>query len=89
MGHPVAEGVGVAQKLVGPLNFALGHQGADIGGGDGDALLLHLGDDVTADAQGLAGLLEPLGIALPFVAEVVVVTGHQMDRAQVPHQGFL
>ena len=37
----------------------------------------------------LKTLLEPLGIALPFVAEVVVVTGHQMDRAQVPHQGFL
>ena len=32
--HPVAEGVGVAQKTVGPFHLALGDQGADIGGGD-------------------------------------------------------
>ena len=87
VGDPVAEGVGMAQKFVGPLDLPLGHQGADVGGGDGDALLLYLGDDVTAQAQLLADLLQTLGVALPLVAKVVVVAGHQMDSAQVTCQG--
>lgn len=64
VGHPVAEGVGMAQKFVGAFDLPLGDQGADIGGGDGDTVLLYAGDDVAADAQLLAGLFQQLGVAL-------------------------
>ena len=64
VGHPVGEHMGVAQKLHRPVHLPLGDQGADIGGGDGDPLPLDLADDVTADAQLCAHLLEALGVAL-------------------------
>ena len=88
MGHPVGQGVGVTQKLVGPLHLPLGDEGADIGGGDGDAILLHLLDDVAAHAQLPALLLQALGIALAHVAKVEVVSGHHMDTAQLLLQIF-
>ena len=77
----------MAQKLVGPLHLPLGHQGTDVGGGNRDPLHLHLGDNVTADAQLLADLLEALGVALPLVAKVIVVAGHQVHGVKVLHQG--
>ena len=58
----------MAQKFVGAFDLPLGDQGADIGGGDGDAVLLHAGDDVTADAQLLAGLFQQLGVAIALIA---------------------
>lgn len=79
----------MAQKFIGPFQLPLGHQGADVGGGDGDALLLHLGDDVAADPQLLAGVHQALGVALALIAEVIVVAGHQVDGPQVADQGFL
>lgn len=66
VGHPVCEHVGVAQKVHRPLHLPLGDQGADIGGGDGDALLLHLANDVAAHTQLLAGLLRRWGLPLPI-----------------------
>ncbi|CAN3988931.1 putative transcriptional regulator, partial [Dysosmobacter welbionis] len=45
------QGVGVAQEAVGPADLPQLHQPADVGGADGDACHLHLGDDVTAQAQ--------------------------------------
>ena len=67
--------MGMAQKVHGPLHLPLGDEGTDIGGGNGDALLLHLADNVAAHAQLLAGLLEPLGGSLAHIAEMEVVTG--------------
>ena len=86
VGDPVGEHVGVAQELHRPVHLPLGNEGSDIGGGDGDVLQLHLADDVTADPQLGAGLLEPLGISLAHVAEVEVVSRHHMDHAQLLHQ---
>ena len=82
----VGEHMGVAQKLHRPVHLPLGDQGADIGGGDGDPLPLDLADDVTADAQLCAHLLEALGVALAHIAEVEVVARHDVDHAQLPHQ---
>ena len=76
----------MAQEVIGPLDLALGQQGADIGGGDGDSIQLNFGDDVAAHAQPGALLPQPVGVALSLVAEVEVVPRHEMDRAVLPHQ---
>ena len=82
VGHLLSQDMGMPQELDRPLHLPLGDQGADVGGRDGDAVLLHLGDDVTSDAQLGALLLEAPGVALTHIAEVEVVAGHHMDRAQ-------
>ena len=80
------QGVGVAQEAVGPADLPQLHQPADVGGADGDACHLHLGDDVTAQAQLGALLRQQLRCALVPVAEVVIVSRHQMDRVVAAHQ---
>ena len=50
MAYHLGQGVGMAQEAVGPLNLPQLHQAADVGGADGDAADLHLGDDVAAQA---------------------------------------
>ena len=50
-------------KCVGPLHLALGDEGADVGGGDGDPLLFDLRDDVAAHPQRGAFLCQAPGIA--------------------------
>ncbi|CAN3967771.1 Spore maturation protein B, partial [Dysosmobacter welbionis] len=80
------QGVGVAQEAVGPADLPQLHQPADVGGADGDACYLHLGDDVTAQAQLGALLRQQLRCALVPVAEVVIVSRHQMDRVVAAHQ---
>ena len=78
--------MGVAQKAVGPVDLAQLHQPSDIGGAHLNARHLHLGDDIAAKAQLPAGGNQPLRGALVFVAEVVVVAGHQMDGVIALHQ---
>ena len=75
--------MGMAQKPGGLLQLPRLHQGADVGGGDGHPVQLHLGDHVAAQAQPGAFVRQPLGAALPPVAEVEVVPRHHMDRAQL------
>ena len=89
VGHLSAQAVGVAQEPAGPFHLSLGQQGADIRGGDGKPVQLHLGDDVTADAQPGALLPQAHRVALPPVAEVEVVPRHQVDRAVLPDQEVL
>lgn len=66
VGHLLSQDMGMPQELDRPLHLPLGDQGADVGGRDGDAVLLHLGDDVTSDAQLGALLLEAPGLPLPI-----------------------
>ena len=75
--------MGVAQKFHGPANLPLCDQGTDIGGGHGDAVQLHLVDDVASDAPLGAQLPESGRIALAPIAEVEVVAGHHMNNAQL------
>ena len=84
--HRLTQAVGMAQKQRRPLHVALLHQRADIGGADGDALDLHLGDDIAAQPQVRALRLQQRHRALVFVAEAVVVAGHEMHRAVVPNE---
>ena len=79
--HRAAEAVAVAQKFGGALHISRLHQCADVGGADGDAVVHHLRDDVAAQAQLGAFLLQELGVSGVFVAEAVVVARHQMHRA--------
>ena len=80
------QGVGMAQEAVGPADLPQFHQPADVGGADGDACHLHLGNDVATQAQLGALLRQQLRRALVPVAEVVVVPRHQMDRVVAAHQ---
>jgi hypothetical protein len=84
--HGVGEDVGVAQEPKGALHISLGDEGADVGGGDGDPIDLHLGHHVAADPQLSAEFPELLGIPLPFIAKMEVVAHHQVDRPMVPNQ---
>ena len=79
--HRAAETVAVSQKLRRPLHVARLDQRADVGGADGDTVMHHLGDDVAAQPQLGAFLLQELGVSGVFMAEAVVVTRHQMHRA--------
>ena len=88
MAHRLGQGMGVAQEAVGPLDLPQLHQAADVGGADGDAADLHLGDDVAAKAQLRALLHQKLRGALIFMAEVVVVARHQVDGVVALHQNF-
>ena len=76
--HGLGQAVAVAQEQRRPLHVPGLHQRADVGRADGNALQLHLGDDVAAYPQLPALLLQKPGIALILVAEVVVVARHQM-----------
>ena len=75
----------VAQELDGPLHFSLGHKGSNVGGGDGNAVLLHLLNDIAAYAQRRALGPQPLWVALAHVAKVKIVAGHNMNYAQLIH----
>ncbi len=78
----------MAQELGGPLQLPLGHQIPDVGGGDGDAVLLHLLDDVAAQPQLPALGPQPVRIAAALIAKVKVVAGHHMDHVQLLQQIF-
>ena len=80
--------MGVAQETVGPFDLPQLHQAADVGGTDGDTADLYLGDDVTAKAQLSAFLHQQLRGALVLVAEVVVVTRHQVDGVVAIYQNL-
>ena len=73
----------MAEKQRRALHVARLHERADVGGADGDALDLHLWDDVAAEPQLTALRLQQLGVALVLVAEVVVMTGDEVHRAIV------
>ena len=88
VGYAVGQGVRVAVELVGAGHLPLGDESAQVGGGDGDTVLLHLTDDLTAHAQLAAHLLEPPGVALAHVAEVEVVPSNHMDRVELLDQIF-
>ena len=51
MADHLSQHMGVAQELPGPLHLAQLHQTADVGGADGDAAHLHLGNDIAAQPQ--------------------------------------
>ena len=76
----------VAQEAVGAADLSQLHQAADVGGADGDAGHLHLGDDVTAQAKLGAFLRQQLRCALVFMSEPVVMSRHQMDGVVASHQ---
>ena len=78
----------MAQKAYRLGHLPLGDEGADIGGGDRDALQLHLGHDVAAQAQPTAQRLKPLWVALSLVAKMIVVTGHQSGGGVALYQVF-
>ena len=84
--HGLGQAVAVAQEQRRPLHVPGLHQRADIGRADGNALQLHLGDDVAAQPQLPALLLQKPGIALILVAEVVVVARHQMHGPMALYQ---
>ena len=54
-----------------------------------NAVQLHHADDLAANAQLLAFLLQPFRVALPLGAEVIVVTGDDAHGAQLLIQIFL
>ena len=64
-------------------------QPADAGGADGAAVNADLRDDVAADAEFPALLLQPRRVALPAVAEVKIVAADHMLRMQLPDQIIL
>ena len=84
--HRLAQAVAVPQEFRRPLHVARLHQRADIGGADGNAVPLHRRDNVAADAQLGAFLLQKLHVPGVLMAEPVVVPGHEMHRAVVPEQ---
>ena len=87
--HSVGEHMGVPQQVVGLDDLALGQQVADLGGMNLNAVQLHHADNLAANAQLLAFLLQPLRIAQPFVAKVIVIAGNDAHGAQLLVQVFL
>lgn len=64
--HSVGEHMGVPQQVVGLGDLALGQQFADLGGMNLNAVQLHHTDDLAADAQLLAFLLQPFRLPCPL-----------------------
>ena len=79
----------VAEQADGLFAAAGLQQPADAGGADGAAVNTDLRDDVAADTEFPALLLQPRRVALPAVAEVKIVTADHMLRMQLPDQIIL
>ena len=79
--HGVGQAVGMAEEFRGPFHIAVQQQCADIGGAHFDAVDLHQGDNVAADAQFCTFGVEFLGIPFAAVAKMEILAADQMAGA--------
>lgn len=84
--HGAGELVGMPQKPAGPVQVAGFQKGADVGGGDGDALQAVLRNDGAANPQLGAGLQQPGGGAFPPCAEAKIMAADEAGDASGPGQ---
>ena len=76
----------VAEKRRCPLHIAVSQKRADIGRRNGHAVLLHTGDNITAEAVGGAVGLELFYVPLVLVAKAVIMPCHKMHRVILPDE---
>lgn len=86
MAYQAAERMRVPQIAGGAFNLSPLYQAADIRGTHGDTADFHFGDDVAAQAEFRAFFAQQFRGSLVFVAEVMIVSRHQMHCMISFHQ---